>query len=1031
MTDAMSDPMLDPILDFRSAEQFFQQALALARAYTPEWTSPWPTQEPDAKDVNEDPGLVLLKLFSLLARYIGEMENQLPNQRQLAFYQFLNLQLRSPLAAQAALTFTLQAEQPPCEIPVDSAVLDTVTQEIRFQTNKPLLVVPATLSALMTMIPSQDHYINAFDALGSGRSVPLFLAQEDDALEIPLSHWFMLGDPELFKPDPALQRIVVNLTGVRLDPAYFEQWADGALNPLAATVVGTHSGLQLTVQLNQPPTAPPLTVAQLESELYAADGRDSGFTADADAAAQPPQYWLLVQPAPMVRVINALESQLPVITGLSCTLSGDAIPPEQAASGPVQVNIRNGVYPFGQTPAVEDAFYVRSDNLFARKGAEISLNFVLSDVATDYPVTLCWQFWDGSAWQSFNATAAQISTYRFVDTTNALRNNNPNGPTSVRFLCPDIQPTTVAGAEGRWIRVVITSGGYGDIGGITTQGVSATIDAIPDSILTAQQKQQVTAYLNNVEGVNFSYSYTPSSYAPPYIQSLLLSYAYTATPKNLWTYNAFALSRFLFSPFKPVEDRYTCCYLGFAPEDFSRYTLGRTLTLYFYLSQEYADGAPALPWEYYDGLTWRALSVDDGTAGFTRSGIVSFIVPDDMPAVMLYSQQACWLRIQNPRPRQNVSVYGVYPNTVMAGNRSTVLDETLGSSNEQPAQVFELSYTPVLTGLELDVAEPEGMEPAPSPDGNDLALTVTPPSTTAQASGTVLRRWQQVDTFSFSGPTDRVYTLDSENGLVTFGDGYNGMIPPSGYNNIIATRYQYTQGLTGNVSANQLTVLRPGYSAIASVTNPAPALGGVNGDSVDDLLAAAPPQVKANNRAVQLDDLDTLARAASPAVSRAHAVVAADGRIAVGVLALSQAPQPYAPPALLDQVAVYLRARCLAPLAPRIYCREPDYLPIEVVAQVTVNVAPDQRNAVQQDLARQLQAFFQPVFGGPGGQGWAFGQTVQAAQVSRLLRSDPRVTGVVGLALNGVQGGDIALAPNQVAAAGSASVLAYTVALAS
>lgn len=1017
--------MSEPTLDFRTSEQFYQQALALARAYTSDWTSAWSTDEPTAGAVNRDPGLVMLKLFSLLARYIGEMENQIPNQRQLAFYQFLDLQLRPPLAAQVPLAFKLQPGQQPFEVPADSGVSDAGMQAIRFQTNRPLLVVPATLSALLTVIPSQDRYANAFDMLAAGRPAPLFLAQEDDTLEIPLSHWFMLGDPSLFKPDPTLQNISVTMTGIRLAPEFFTQWADGALNPLNAVVTASPSGLQLTIQITQPPTSGPLSVTQLEQALYADDGRISGFTAETDLSDEPPQYWLLSKPAPSMRITNTMSNELPVVTGLTCTLSGGNIQPEQAASGPVQVNIRNGVYPFGQTPAVEDAFYLRSDSLFARKGAAIHLDFVLRDVTASYPVSLFWQFWDGSAWQSFNETAAQKSMYRFVDTTHALRYNNPVGPTRVSFLCPDIQPTTVAGAEGRWIRVVIASGGYGDIGGLTTQGVNSAIQAIPDSILSQGQKDQVTAYLNDVEGVNFSYSYTPSSYAPPYIQSLQLSYAYTATPASLWTYNAFALSRFRYSPYKAVEDRYTCCNIGFAADDFGRYTLGRTLTLYCYLVQEYAVPGPALAWEYYNGSAWLALSVDDGTAGLTRSGIVSFIVPDDMRAATLYSQQAFWLRIQNPHPQQNVSIYGVYPNAVTADNRNTVVEEVLGSSNEQPGQTFQLSYTPVLAGLALDVIEPAGMEPIGTPDGNDLAFSVTPPSTSPSSGETVVRRWTQVDTFSFSAPTARVYMFDNEHGVVTFGDGYNGMIPPRGYNNIIAARYEYTQGLAGNAAAGQLTVLRPGYDAIASVSNPAPAQGGVNGDSVDDLQIAAPPQVKANDRAVQLDDLDTLGRAASPAVCRAHAVLAPDRRIAVGVLPISQAARPYAPPALLDEVTDYLRVRCLAPLAARIYSCEPDYVPVDVTVQLTVNVPSDQRNAVQQDLANRLQVFFQPVFGGPTGQGWGFGQTVQAAQVSRFLRKDPRVVSVAGLALNGEQGGDVLLKPNQVAVSGSISVLAY------
>jgi hypothetical protein len=1019
----------EPSLDFRTADAFYQQALELARAYVPEWTSVWPLQDPDARQVNEDPGLVLLKLFALLARYLGQVENQIPNQRKLDFFRFLGLQLRPPLAAQAPLSFVLQPEQGSFELPIDSAVIDAPTQTLRFQTDRPLTVMPATLSALLTMVPAQDRYISVFDGLAAGRVMPLFLAGADETLELPLTHWFMLGDPALFKPDPSLQRITVDLIGQRLSAEYFERWADGSLRPLTATVNMSDGGMKLSATITQPPTAGPLTVAQLEAELYAGDGRASGFTADTRTDGQAPQYWLLAQPAPLVRVVGATAEQLPVITRLRCTLAGDGIVPEQAASGPassgaVQVNIRNGAYPFGQTPEVEDGFYLRSDPLFARQGAEICLNFTLSDVTADYPVTLLWQFWDGSTWQSFNGTPAQAATHGFADTTDALRHQNLDGPTWVRFLCPDIQATTVAGMEGLWIRVVIASGGYGDIGGISTQGVAATIDAIPNEILPSAQKAEVIDYLTNKEGVNFSYTYTPSSYAPPYIQSLTLSYTYAATPSSLWSYNAFALSRFLFRPYKPVAGRYSACHLGFAPEDFMRATAGGTLTLYFHLVREYGQGGPALPWSYYNGLAWQPLPVDDGTAGLTRSGIVSFLLPADLRPATLYSQSACWLRIENPRPRQDISVYGVYPNTVMAGNRTTVLEEILGSSNQQPLQTFQIAHAPVLIDVELDVAEPAGMQPEPGSAVEELSLSVTPSSTNA-ADDTVLRRWQQVPTFSFSGPTSRVYTLDTANGMVTFGDGQNGMIPPRGYNNIIVTRYQYTQGLDGNVDAGQLTVLRPGYNAIASVSNPAAAQGGVNGDTVDDLSAAAPPQVKANDRAVQLADLDTLARAASPAVSCARAVETGDGRIEVGLLALSRAPRPYAPPALLDEVAAYLRARCLAPLAARIRCREPQYVPIDIVAQVMTNVSPDQRNALQQELARQLEAFLQPVFGGPAGQGWAFGQTVQSAQIAQRLRDDPRVSGIASLSVNGRQYGNVALAPGEVPVFGSAGVLAY------
>ncbi|WP_017446747.1 hypothetical protein [Gayadomonas joobiniege] len=41
-------------------------------------------------------------------------------------------------------------------------------------------------------------------------------------------------------------------------------------------------------------------------------------------------------------------------------------------------------------------------------------------------------------------------------------------------------------------------------------------------------------------------------------------------------------------------------------------------------------------------------------------------------------------------------------------------------------------------------------------------------------------KWQRVDTFSNSGPKDKHYLLQPDEGKITFGDGKNGLIPPAG-----------------------------------------------------------------------------------------------------------------------------------------------------------------------------------------------------------------------------------------------------------
>ena len=610
---------------------------------------------------------------------------------------------------------------------------------------------------------------------------------------------------------------------------------------------------------------------------------------------QQPEYWLLAKPEPLVRIVAALSRQLPVITGLQCIFTGRAIQPQQAASNLVALNIANGAYPFGETPTVDDAFYIRSDSLFARQGAAIKLSFFLRDVAEIFPVMLDWQYWDGTAWQSLNATPADVSLSQFVDTTRNLQGNAPDGDSFISFICPAIRPVTVAGSKGLWIRAVIAAGGYGETGGVVADPAAGTIDAIPATILTDEQKKAVSAYLGQA-GTSFSYRVTPTTWAPPFIRSLQLRYSFQAVPSRLWCYNAFQLDHFLFNPYIPIPDSYSGFYFGLSPDQFAQYSRGRHLTLYFDLAQEEATLGTKLSWYAFDGSDWLTLDVDDGTDGLSRSGIVSFTVPEQMQAGMLFSQNLFWFRIEDPHLQRSVRVRGIHPNAVWASNITGVDQEILGSSNDYPSQTFSLSHTPVLAGMALQVIEPRGLEPLdPSSDSN--ILTVTPPDPAPGSSDLVARAWAQVENFAFCGPTDRVYTLDSQNGLITFGDGRNGMIPPAGPNNIIATHYGYTQGLSGNVGAGALTVLRPGLADIQAVRNPAPALSGVDGDNLAVLGRKGPALVRVGQRAVALEEFATLAEAASPQVSRAHAEVTGDRGISIAILPQSAAPVPYAPPA--------------------------------------------------------------------------------------------------------------------------------------
>jgi hypothetical protein len=997
-----------PLLDARSAAQFYEQALVLAKAYCPEWTQYWPP-EPDP---GSDPGLVVLKLFSILAKYTADMENQLPEQRRLAFFKFMNIQLRPPVAARTALHFSLKAGRAPRLITRHSAVLQSGEQAVRFETEQDLLVVPAPLCAALTIMPAQDTFIDAMPVLTSGRALSLFpgLQQQGSAAR-PLGHWFMFGDAQLFKPDPALQDITINLTGKQLHEEYFSQWCDAALTPLAAQLTPDPSGrhLSLQIRLSNLPGAAAATISQLQERLTRRDGGQSG--AEAAAPAQPDQqadYWLVVKPAPYVKVQAALSQQLPVITGLECVFNGAFLQAQRAAFNQVLLDIANGAFPFGESPRKDDAFYIRCDSVFSRKGALVTLHFSLSEVKHDAAVTLLWQLWDGKQWVSFNATPGDAGLYRFVDTTDQLRHNNPQGATMIQFQCPAIVAHTVAGGSGLWIRALIADGGYGEDGAVVANAINATIDAIPPAILTDDKKTQVIAYLNDVAGVNFSYQLNPSQYSPPFIKSLQITFSYAATPQRLWTYNNFALSRFLFSPFKAVDERDAGFYFAFSKEQFVQHTLGHPLSIYFELDQDTAAPAATLAWQYFDGLNWQPLKGDDASQGLSRSGIVTLAIPAAMPAAALFSQTAFWFRINNPQVGRNVRVVGMYPNAVMARNVTSIEAEVLGSSNATPNQVFTLSSVPVLPEVELGVMEAAGLE-------------LDMPGTPSSATQPVLRLWQQVDHFAYSGPTDRVYTLDCQNGRITFGDGRNGMVPPRGHDNIVAS-YEQSQGLRGNAGAGTLAVLRSGVGDIDSVTNPGAARGGVGGDTRADLARSSPALIKAGRYAVDLDDISALAAASHPEVAQARAIETARQEILIVLIARSADPVPDTSAALLKQVGDCVKEKCLAPLARRLSTSAPDFVPVSVSVQLAANVPADQIHALQTSIGFQLAQFFHPVSGGPNQAGWRFGETVRAAAVSLFLARLPQVEAVRALSLNGRWQGDIDLAPNQLPVAGPMSI---------
>ncbi|MDF1524590.1 MAG: hypothetical protein P1P87_17445, partial [Trueperaceae bacterium] len=133
--------------------------------------------------------------------------------------------------------------------------------------------------------------------------------------------------------------------------------------------------------------------------------------------------------------------------------------------------------------------------------------------------------------------------------------------------------------------------------------------------------------------------------------------------------------------------------------------------------------------------------------------------------------------------------------------------------------------------------------------------------------------YTEVDSFLDSGPNDRHFLVrvdQNDRASVRFGDGRNGL-PPTG---TVTVRYKTGGGTGGNVDAGRLVVIEGAFMDVhgrpvqVSVTNPLPATGGTDRQSVASARLLAPESLRAMTRSVAREDFEINARRL-PGVARA------------------------------------------------------------------------------------------------------------------------------------------------------------------
>jgi hypothetical protein len=176
----------------------------------------------------------------------------------------------------------------------------------------------------------------------------------------------------------------------------------------------------------------------------------------------------------------------------------------------------------------------------------------------------------------------------------------------------------------------------------------------------------------------------------------------------------------------------------------------------------------------------------------------------------------------------------------------TVPAETLGSGNPTvPGQDFALSKSPVTYFADSASISGAGFSSAVEVSVNGV-------------------QWKEEQSFYGQKANAQVYVLyedDQGSTHVTFGDGVNGALLPTGANNVVAT-YRYGAGAQAP-AVETLTVVQTPTPGLKGVRNPLAPTGGADPDSPTKLRQLAPASVLAFNRAVSLDDYAAIAATAA------------------------------------------------------------------------------------------------------------------------------------------------------------------------
>ena len=921
--------------------EIIRHIAAVAANYTPEWN--FSLENPDI-------GSALAYLYADMTQDTVRQLERRGLKNRLAFFNSLGAELRSASSSRGYAVFRL-VQDAPCGTEVDAhtgmtaEVPEPDGGTVRFETVEDLYVTPAQPVCMYLTDGSKDGIYRLSEDL-SGQDGPIVLFREKgenlQRHELYLAHDEILGiqgeaDVEVSLYSRKGQLISEQYLEALTDPeiACFSYWTGEIWQEFSKVSV-----LQGSLLLQKGTSLPAFGRMQLGgTDTYVMRCQVKKIAGTGQVSAEE----ILLGSRG-----NDLSPQYIYGAGLECS--------------------QKEFFPFGERMNLYEEVYFGSEEALTKRGASVSLSFGLdfaevpmetaaenvpfewkwvmnrSEFRPDpeYDITVeevIWEYYNGTGWSRLFPG----NEYRDIFCAGPGVSNRRR---TITFVCPkDMTPILVNSCETCYIRARILK-------------------------------------INNLYKIK-------GKYIAPVIGRPMFAYCYGEVrkpPRMLRIENNMEQRTFSGEEFRETNQAIRL-FTGLPEKEKSLYLgfhlppVGSPVRMLWVMEDILAGQRGSISWEYEGSRGFREMNVADLTDQLARSGPVTFVGQGDFCRNSHFGRDMYWIRLRDESgfysDHNDKLAYPVLRNLWMNAVEIRHMER-------EETEYFTLGYYEENCSLKLM-------------RGNIDEVSVEVLEGSDEETHWVV--WEEVPDLELQLGSSRVCQVDRNEGILHFGNGFHGRVPPFGRSEGIRIHYRCGGGIRGNVGPGKINKLSRTVGFVSSVSNPMALWGGLDAETTEEAIKRCSARLRHSDRAVTARDYEELAVEASRVLQKVRCFGGknAEGEKEAGAVTLVIYPENRQGDqnlfyAVQEDLRKYLAPRMDQGLLKRgqFYITEPKLVEIQVRVEVTVDSFQD-IFPVRRRVKERIRAFLDPVNGHFDGKGFGIGQFPDALQLQNVLKEIPEI----------------------------------------